>query len=137
MPPQWFARADFDVVNDPAGTKGQVWKANGSSPSGSFVVRFQDGDRLDGLAIEAYGDGSPGGLKNIQVLYQPDASVPQHAIATGDDLGRGPKWGAVTFPNLQPTVLSSNGAVTVLFDVIGTGYYIGQVTPTLERPCKP
>lgn len=60
MPPLWFDRRDFDAVADPAGSKALVWKSNGSNPTASFIVRFQDGDRFTGLSFSAYGARSAG-----------------------------------------------------------------------------
>ena len=134
MPPLWFDRSDFDVVADPAGSKALVWKSNGSNPTASFIVRFQDGDRFTGLSFSAYGDGNSG-LRNIQVIYQPSISSMPQILAMRDDLGRAAEWGQVTFPGFQQVVLSGNGGVSVQFDVVGTGYYIDQVTPVLDRPC--
>lgn len=134
MPPMWVDSRDFTLVDDPTRRHPLVWVSNGAAPSGSFTVAFADGDRITGLAVEAYGNGSAG-LRNIQAAYKPSAGAPWQTLATGEDLGRAAQWGQVSLPNFQAAVLSSSGQILVTFDVTGTGYFIGPVTADLERDC--
>ena len=121
---------------DPAGGGGLVWISNSHIPApASFSVPFQVGDRITGLVFAAYGNGSAAGLKNIKVVYQPDEMSSWQILAMGEDLGRKAQWGQVEFAKFQPTVLDVGAICWVQFDVTEAGYYIGMVTPVIERPC--
>lgn len=137
-PPTWRAQGQgpFVLAADPAGSGGLVWVSNSHIPApASFSVPFQVGDRITGLVFAAYGNGSAAGLKNIKVLYQPDEMSSWQILAMGEDLGRKAQWGQVEFAKFQPTVLDVGAICWVQFDVTEAGYYIGMVTPVIERPC--
>ncbi len=134
--PVWFGNGGFTLDKDPAGSGGAAWRSSGSLVySTSFVVPYEDGDTITGLTIEAYGTGGSGGLQSIQVTYRPDPASFKILGQANDD-GRGAQWGQIVFPGFQPAVLSAAGLVEVSFTVTELGYYVGRVTPVIERPCR-
>lgn len=136
--PVWFGNDGFELAKDPAGSGAWVWVSGGSMlpVATAFVVPYHDGDQITGLTFVAYGDASPNGLQSIEVTYRQDATSGPQILAKTNDLGRGAQWGQVTFPNFQPAALSESGLLWVRFTVTEFGYYIGKVTPVLERPCS-
>lgn len=74
-----------------------------------------------------------GGLLQLEAIYQP-VGLPYQILSRSEDIGRDTKWGNVAMPSLDTPALSA-GAVWVQFFVTEVGYYIGMVTPVLERPC--
>ncbi len=135
-PPRWMAQGPFRLVGDPAGGPAQVWASIGSVPSSAaFVVPFKAGDRIVGLTFTGYGTGDPmGGLLQLEAIYQP-VGLPYQILSRSEDIGRDTKWGDVAMSSLDTPALSA-GAVWVQFFVTEVGYYIGMVTPVLERPCS-
>ena len=73
--------------------------------------------------------------KQLKVVYLPDGTANYQTLAgPTDDLGRKARWGEVGFVNFQAAALD-RGSLWVQFYLTEAGYYIGQVTPILERPC--
>ena len=134
-PPFWLAQGTFAAVADPAGSGGQVWVSTGLVPfAASFILPFKVNDRLIGLEFDAYGDGGGGGLTQLEAIYLPDYAPNRQISSTGEDIGRKAQWGKVSLPDLQSVVLTG-GSVEMHFNVTERGYYIGMVTPIIERPC--
>lgn len=134
--PVWFGNNGFTLDKDPAGSGAAAWRSNGHLVyATSFVVPYEDGDTITGLTIEAYGTGGGGGLQNVQVIYRPDPASFK-ILGQVDDNGRKAEWGQINFPGFQPTTLSAAGIIEVSFTVTELGYYLGRVTPTIERPCN-
>lgn len=136
--PARFLAGGFGPARDPVDNSRWVWVSNGitASTSTAFVVPYHDGDQITGLTIEAYGNGSAKGLQDVEVLYQPDLVSTLQTLGKVDDLGRSAQWGQIAFPGFRPAILSEAGNLWVQFTVNETGYYIGRVTPAIERPCS-
>jgi len=134
-PPSWLEPGVFTPATDPAGGHAQVWVSGSAVPSvASFSLPFKVGDRITGLMFDAYGSGASEGLRNIYVLYEPPGGQNFENLGMGEDVGRNAKWGQVVLDHIQPTGISG-GELWLQFTVTEQGYYIGMVTPILERPC--
>jgi hypothetical protein len=134
--PMWNVLGPFGTTDDPAGSGVTVWKAGDHVPAvAAFNVPFQVGDQITELSFRAYGNGTGEGLKQLEVVYQ-SGDPPTYQILAGptDDLGRKAQWGRVGFANFHVATLEA-GSLWVQFYLTEAGYYIGQVTPILERPC--
>lgn len=135
--PMWVKQGPFLPTSNPTGAPGIVWVATISGPpDASFAIPFRAGDRIVGLSFDGFGNSGAVNLTGLKVFYQPDEKSNWQELAAGDDNGRQSMWGKVTFSSFVPTDLAEGSKVWVQFSVTGgVGYYLGQVTPVIERPC--
>lgn len=131
--PMWTDEGPFVDVGSTVGVIAYLATGHVPAPA-SFDVPVNAGWRILGFSFKAYGDGSNLGLTGIQVMYQPDATMPVLVLASGQDLGRKADWGDVVLPDFKPVDLTG-GHLWVQFTVTEQNYYFGAVTPVFEHPC--
>ena len=142
-PPTWLRPGPFTLANNPHtyDLNQPAWRANSATPERAiFTVPFTAGDKILGIAWDAFGAG--GDLAAITVYWQAgmdgmiDAGTAARLVTGATDRDRPAAWGTVDLsgPMFRTQTLTATSNLWVEVEERGD-YYIGDVTATYERSC--
>lgn len=116
-----------------------AWSSTGAAElMGSFPISYQAGDRIVGLALDAWWNRVEfPGIRAIQVRYTPDMDSSPIILASGSDVARqGWKTIALTEHQFAGVELAPYGQLWVEIEFALLNYRIGYATAIFERPCR-